>query len=236
MITIDAVKGEISVALSAMTSWRSAAEWAGAQDRLRLGRAVEIFPAGRQGALRRRDPSRRGRGNPYLYGPVRLQSWRHACANGLNAGPASAPSVNGPPVPARRAAGAGKAAPAARRGAGPAGQHQPLSAGRRPARPQSRAALDALHLPAGTDWRWRPGFMAAPVVPRGIARPEPGSRLGDQAGGLARLPRTGAASGTVQPAPAPRICRPLACGLRCSAFPAASCRWPSICRPRRWPG
>ncbi|MBP6677843.1 MAG: hypothetical protein KA156_02015 [Paracoccus sp.] len=45
---------------------------------------------------------------------------------------------------------------------------------------QSRAALDALQLPAGTDWRWRPGFLAAPVVPRGIVRPEPGSRLGDQ--------------------------------------------------------
>ena len=45
---------------------------------------------------------------------------------------------------------------------------------------QSRAALNALQLPAGTDWRWRPGFLAAPVVPRGIVRPEPGSRLGDQ--------------------------------------------------------
>lgn len=46
---------------------------------------------------------------------------------------------------------------------------------------QSQATLDALQLPAGTDWRWRPGFMAAPVTPRGMAGPVPGSRLGDQA-------------------------------------------------------
>lgn len=46
---------------------------------------------------------------------------------------------------------------------------------------QSRATLEALHLPAGTDWRWRPGFMAVPCVPRGMAGPAAGSRLGDHA-------------------------------------------------------
>lgn len=46
---------------------------------------------------------------------------------------------------------------------------------------QSRAALEMVQLPAGTDWRWRPGFMAAPVVPRGIVQPESGRRLGEHA-------------------------------------------------------
>ncbi|MDS9466231.1 DUF6478 family protein [Paracoccus sp. MBLB3053] len=45
----------------------------------------------------------------------------------------------------------------------------------------SRVALDALHLPGGTDWRWRPGFMAGQISPRGIAAPAPGTRLGDRA-------------------------------------------------------
>ncbi|WP_134681890.1 DUF6478 family protein [Paracoccus ravus] len=45
----------------------------------------------------------------------------------------------------------------------------------------SRVALDALHLPGGTDWRWRPGFLAGPISPRGIARPASGTRLGDRA-------------------------------------------------------
>ncbi|SMO79439.1 DUF6478 family protein [Paracoccus laeviglucosivorans] len=45
----------------------------------------------------------------------------------------------------------------------------------------SRMALDGLHLPGGTDWRWRPGFMAGKVSPRGICAPEPGTRLGDRA-------------------------------------------------------
>lgn len=45
----------------------------------------------------------------------------------------------------------------------------------------SRTALDALHLPGGTDWRWRPGFMAGQISPRGIAAPDPGTRLGDRA-------------------------------------------------------
>lgn len=46
----------------------------------------------------------------------------------------------------------------------------------------SRAALEALPLPGGTDWRWRPGFMAGQITPRGIAAPESGTRLGDRAG------------------------------------------------------
>lgn len=45
----------------------------------------------------------------------------------------------------------------------------------------SRVALDALHLPGGTDWRWRPGFMAGRISPRGIAGPASGTRLGDRA-------------------------------------------------------
>lgn len=54
-----------------------------------------------------------------------------------------------------------------------------IGADRRAAR--SRAALDALHLPGGTDWRWRPGFMAGQVSPRGLAGPEAGDRLGEGA-------------------------------------------------------
>lgn len=46
---------------------------------------------------------------------------------------------------------------------------------------RSRAALDALHLPGGTDWRWRPGFMAGQISPRGLAGPDNGARLGDGA-------------------------------------------------------
>ncbi|MTH78995.1 DUF6478 family protein [Paracoccus aestuariivivens] len=45
----------------------------------------------------------------------------------------------------------------------------------------SQAALDALNLPGGTDWRWRPGFMAGHITPRGVASPVPGTRLGDRA-------------------------------------------------------
>lgn len=45
----------------------------------------------------------------------------------------------------------------------------------------SRAALDSLQLPGGTDWRWRPGFMAGQISPRGIAAPAAGTRLGDRA-------------------------------------------------------
>lgn len=45
----------------------------------------------------------------------------------------------------------------------------------------SRASLDALQLPGGTDWRWRPGFMGGRVSPRGISAPQPGARLGKRA-------------------------------------------------------
>ncbi|RCW84081.1 DUF6478 family protein [Paracoccus lutimaris] len=45
----------------------------------------------------------------------------------------------------------------------------------------SRRALDALSLPGGTDWRWRPGFMAGPITPRGLAEPASGASLGAQA-------------------------------------------------------
>ena len=41
--------------------------------------------------------------------------------------------------------------------------------------------LDALHLPVGTDWRWRPDFLSAPIRPTGIAAPENGATLGGQA-------------------------------------------------------
>lgn len=54
-----------------------------------------------------------------------------------------------------------------------------LRADRRVAR--ARAALDALHLPGGTDWRWRPGFMSGQISPRGVAGPESGVTLGDAA-------------------------------------------------------
>ncbi|WP_347266304.1 DUF6478 family protein [Paracoccus sp. (in: a-proteobacteria)] len=45
----------------------------------------------------------------------------------------------------------------------------------------SGAALEALALPGGTDWRWRPGVMAAQLSPRGLAAPDSGTRLGDGA-------------------------------------------------------
>lgn len=54
-----------------------------------------------------------------------------------------------------------------------------IRADRRAAR--SRQALDALHLPGGTDWRWRPPFMAGQISPRGVAGPEPGGTLGEGA-------------------------------------------------------
>lgn len=44
-----------------------------------------------------------------------------------------------------------------------------------------REALSALHLPIGTDWRWRPGLMSTPIRPTGIASPESGDRLGEEA-------------------------------------------------------
>ncbi|AGT07663.1 DUF6478 family protein [Paracoccus aminophilus] len=45
----------------------------------------------------------------------------------------------------------------------------------------SGEALDAINLPIGTDWRWRPGFMTAPIVPEGVVSPENGARLGQEA-------------------------------------------------------
>lgn len=42
-------------------------------------------------------------------------------------------------------------------------------------------SLDALHLPVGTDWRWRPVFLSARLRPSGIAAPENGERLEDAA-------------------------------------------------------
>lgn len=42
-------------------------------------------------------------------------------------------------------------------------------------------SLDALHLPVGTDWRWRPVFLSAHLRPSGIASPENGERLGEEA-------------------------------------------------------
>lgn len=46
---------------------------------------------------------------------------------------------------------------------------------------RSRAALDALPLPGGTDWRWRPAFMAGRISPRGLVAPESGGLLCDGA-------------------------------------------------------
>lgn len=50
-----------------------------------------------------------------------------------------------------------------------------------PRRALVRQALDALNLPIGTDWRWRPDFMTMPLRPSGIAAPESGASLGGQA-------------------------------------------------------
>ena len=43
----------------------------------------------------------------------------------------------------------------------------------------SRAGLNDIALPGGTDWRWRPEFLSAPVRPSGLAAPENASRMGD---------------------------------------------------------
>lgn len=45
----------------------------------------------------------------------------------------------------------------------------------------SRAELAALPLPAGTDWRWRPEFLNAPVRTSGLIGPESGTQLTDGA-------------------------------------------------------
>lgn len=44
----------------------------------------------------------------------------------------------------------------------------------------SGVALEALPMPAGTDWRWRPNFMAQQLSPSGIAGPDSGQKLGDE--------------------------------------------------------
>lgn len=46
---------------------------------------------------------------------------------------------------------------------------------------RSRAALDLVRLPGGTDWRWRPDLLSGLVSPRGIAAPASGTRLSEKA-------------------------------------------------------
>lgn len=42
-------------------------------------------------------------------------------------------------------------------------------------------AADVLNLPPGTDWRWRPSFLSERLDPHGIAAPQSGEHLGDEA-------------------------------------------------------
>ena len=44
---------------------------------------------------------------------------------------------------------------------------------------QSRASLDAVPLPGGTDWRWRPRFLATRLTPTGLAMPQSGAKLNE---------------------------------------------------------
>ncbi|MBA4492526.1 DUF6478 family protein [Paracoccus sp. S1E-3] len=44
----------------------------------------------------------------------------------------------------------------------------------------SRAGLNDIALPGGTDWRWRPEFLSAPGRPSGLAAPENATRMGDR--------------------------------------------------------
>lgn len=44
-----------------------------------------------------------------------------------------------------------------------------------------RPGAEPLDLPSGTTWRWRPQLMAARTSPRGIAAPESGTRLAEEA-------------------------------------------------------
>lgn len=46
---------------------------------------------------------------------------------------------------------------------------------------RSRAGLDLVRLPGGTDWRWRPDVLAGPIPSRGLARPDSGARFSDAA-------------------------------------------------------
>lgn len=43
-------------------------------------------------------------------------------------------------------------------------------------------AADMLHLPPGTDWRWRPAVLLSRLDRPGIAAPDSGSRLGEETG------------------------------------------------------
>nr|WP_294924244.1 DUF6478 family protein [uncultured Paracoccus sp.] len=42
----------------------------------------------------------------------------------------------------------------------------------------AREELDALHLPVGTDWRWRPDFLSAQIRPSALPRRKTARRLG----------------------------------------------------------
>jgi len=44
-----------------------------------------------------------------------------------------------------------------------------------------RADLDAMPMPTGTDWRWRPPVLAATLEPAGVVGPESGHGLGEAA-------------------------------------------------------
>lgn len=43
---------------------------------------------------------------------------------------------------------------------------------------QIKARLDVMHLPGGTDWRWRPSFMDLPLRPDGVVFPTSGAQFG----------------------------------------------------------
>lgn len=46
---------------------------------------------------------------------------------------------------------------------------------------RARAGLAAMPMPVGTDWRWRPPLLAAPLQPHGVVSPANGTGLGDSA-------------------------------------------------------
>ncbi|WBU54045.1 DUF6478 family protein [Paracoccus sp. SCSIO 75233] len=45
----------------------------------------------------------------------------------------------------------------------------------------SRLELEALPLPGGTDWRWRPEMLSVPISLAGLAGPQSGAKLNDSA-------------------------------------------------------
>lgn len=45
---------------------------------------------------------------------------------------------------------------------------------------RARAGLDAMILPPGTDWRWRPPMFCGPATPPVLVAPDSGRRLGDE--------------------------------------------------------